>query len=344
MQSSRLIRLPGICIAATISGFLVADSSYAENNTKVISKIIVDTSSVSQTAIQARLKYQFFVLENINRKNEDEKKRYGVWLTRPAAGGIYKQNSANFNSKSRRITIGFDRKITEDLVFGTAFSINDNKSALKNNTNSAKSKDDSKSFVGSLYGSFVANDNLLYIGNIEGGIINNRPDFYNLTSPGRLEHKRKSKVKGNIVRATLNVNYYTSFDHFMLVSGLGVSGEQINVTTAKIVPPVFWQSRIKKFSSAPSLKVFKEINVGNITLVPSLSISTKFVITNNALTITTKNSNIRSNKIRSGNIVYNFDTNVNVISNDLEMGLGYQRIFHKKYQANNWFLKLKANF
>ena len=259
--------------------------------------------------------------------------------------GLFKaKDSSKFKQKSAGGTVGFDGKIDEDTILGIALSSNIStlkpKSLASNNSHATFSTS-TRSIIASLYGSLVADEQLVLIGNINFGKLYGKTKYQSF-----LTDNNSFKLKGELFGANIGANYYLPVASLVLVPGLTASYEGVKFAAIKQGNLSISKSNIQKFSITPALALTTIFEYDNFQLISELSASYSNSPLVKAKKLIVRNASgqiLSNNKISVAKNSYNLGASLTLSSERIEASLGYERTGQSKYLGHMGYLKLRIN-
>ena len=275
----------------------------------------------------------------------DDQLNYGAWVAGSIGNGLFKgKDSIKIKHNSSGATIGFDGKIDDDTTLGVALSYNIStlkpKSLASNNSHATFSTN-TRSIIFSLYGSLVADEQLVLTGNINFGKLYGKTKYQSV-----LTDNNSFKLKGELFGANIGANYYLPLASLVLVPGLTASYEGVKFAGIKQGNLSIGKTNIQKFSITPALALTTIFEFGNLQLIPELSAlySNSPFIKSNKLTIkNASGQSLANNRISIAKHRYNLGAALTLVTERIEASMGYERITQSKYLEHTGYLKLRIN-
>ena len=324
----------------------IANTKLAKSNIETVTESAFNETGNLSSVLTNRLSY-LHLADNHGlgiSGGDDDPLNYGVWLAGNIGNGLFKsKDSHKIKQTLSGATIGFDGKIDEDTTLGIALSSNIGSLKPKTNTNNSHTNfsTNTRSIIGSVYGSMQADERLVLTGNIEFGKLYGKTKYKSF-----LTDDNSSKLKGELFGANIGANYYLPIASLVLVPSLTASYEGVkfaaigqgNLTTGK--------TGIQKFSITPGLSIATIFEHDNFQLIPQVSASYR-----NSPLIKTKKLKVKgaSGKILSNDRIsvakdsYNLGASLTLASSRIEASLGYERTGQSKYLGNTGYIKFRVN-
>ncbi|MEA0970703.1 Autotransporter outer membrane beta-barrel domain-containing protein [Candidatus Megaera venefica] len=278
----------------------------------------------------------------------DEQLNYGAWVSGIVGKGLFK---AKYSSKIKHniggATIGFDGKIDDDTILGVALSYNINslKPKVASSNNDKKSHTDfstnTRSIIGSVYGSMQADEQLVIHGNITLGKLYGKTKYQSF-----LSEDNSFKLKGELFGANIGANYYIPLASLVLVPSLTGSYEGVKFAAVKQGNFNTDKTYVQKFSITPSLSLATTFEYENFQLIPEVTASytNSPFIKSKKLKVRNASGRILScNKISVTKDSYNLGASLTLASERIETSIGYERTAQPKYLGHIGYLKLRIN-
>lgn len=274
----------------------------------------------------------------------DDQLNYGVWVAGSIGNGLFKaKDSSKLKQKLAGGTVGFDGKIDEDTILGIALSSNISTlkpKALTSNNSHAKFSTNTRSIIGSLYGSIQADDQLVLNGNIAFGKLYGKTKYQSFLSQDSF------KLKGELFGVNIGANYYIPISSLVLVPSFASSYEGAKFAGIKQGNLNISKTNIQKFSITPALALTTVFEFGNLQLIPELSAlysNSPFVKSNKLIIKNASGQSFANNKISVAKDSYKLGASLTLSSERIETSVGYERTGQSKYLGHVGYLKLRIN-
>ena len=275
----------------------------------------------------------------------DDPLNYGVWISGSIGNGLFKgKDSSKIKRNSSGATIGFDGKIDEDTILGIALSSNIStlkpKSLASNNSHATFSTN-TRSIIASLYGSLVADEQLVLTGNINLGKLYGKTKYQSF-----LTDNNSFKLKGELFGANIGANYYLPLASLVLVPSLTTSYEGVKFAGIKQGNLSISKSNIQKFSIIPALALTTIFEYDDFQLILQVSATYSHspLVKSKKLTVRNASGQILSNnKISVAKDSYNLGASLTLASERIETSIGYERTGQSNYSGHTGYLKLRIN-
>ena len=278
----------------------------------------------------------------------DEQLNYGAWVLGSAGKGLFKaKDSSKIKHNIGFASIGFDGKIDDDTILGVALSYNINslKPKVASSNNDKKSHTDfstnTRSIIGSVYGSMQADEQLVIHGNITLGKLYGKTKYQSF-----LSEDNSFKLKGELFGANIGANYYIPLASLVLVPSLTGSYEGVKFAAVKQGNFNTDKTYVQKFSITPSLSLATTFEYENFQLIPEFSASytnSPFVKSKKLKVRNASGKTLSNNKISVAKDSYNLGASLTLASERIETSIGYERTAQPKYLGHIGYLKLRIN-
>jgi hypothetical protein len=278
----------------------------------------------------------------------DEQLNYGAWVSGSIGKGLFK---AKDSSKIKRnigfASIGFDGKIDDDTILGVALSYNINslKPKVASSNNDKNSRTDfstnTRSIIGSVYGSMQADEQLVIHGNINFGKLYGKTRYQSF-----LSEDNSFKLKGELFGASLGANYYIPLASLVLVPSLTGSYEGVKFAAVKQGNFNTDKTSVQKFSITPSLSLATTFEYENFQLIPEVTASysnSPFIKSKKLKVRNASGKTLSNNRISVAKDSYNLRASLTLASERIETSIGYERTAQSRYLGHIGYLKLRIN-
>jgi hypothetical protein len=328
-----------------IAGKDIANSRLAKSNIETATESAFNETANLSSLLTNRLSYLHLVdNQGTGISAGDEPLNYGVWLAGNIGTGLFKgKDSGKIKQHLSGATIGFDGKIDEDTTLGIMLSSNVGSLKPKANTNNshANFSTNTRSIIGSVYGSIQADERLVLTGNIAFGKLYGKTKYQSF-----LSDDNSFKLKGELFGANIGANYYLPLASLVLVPSLTASYEGVKFAAIKQGDLTTGKTGIQKFSITPGLSLATIFEYDDFQLIPQVSASYS-----NSPLIKSKKLNLKnasgkilsSNKITVAKHSYNLGASLTLVSERIETSIGYERTGQSKYLGHTGYLKLRIN-
>lgn len=285
-----------------------------------------------------------YLASNIKGFNSgDDAISYGAWVRGNLGNGNYKaKDSTKFKNKFNGATIGVDGKITEDFTIGLAVNVSSSNLKPKATSQNNNLGSNYNGIIGSVYGSFIDTDAVVYNLKLEGGKVNSKA-HYNSTVNG----KNTIKFSGTVWKTSFDTSYYAQVGQVVLVPSIGISYEKAEFNKTKHVNFNIGKTSVEKLTLTPGIKVTKSIDLGGVQVIPAVYASTNYSPLTESSKITVKSNNgfvLSEGAMPVVENSHNVGASITVASHNIEASLGYERIIQEKYQGQVGYIKLRINF
>ena len=278
----------------------------------------------------------------------DEQLNYGAWVSGSVGKGLFKAKDASkIKHNIGFASIGFDGKIDDDTILGVALSYNINSlkpkvASINNDKNSRTDfSTNTRSIIGSVYGSMQADEQLVIHGNITLGKLYGKTKYQSF-----LSDDNSFKLKGELFGASLGANYYIPLASLVLVPSLVGSYEGVKFAAVKQGNFNTDKTYVQKFSITPSLSLATTFEYENFQLIPEVTASytNSPFIKSKKLKVRNASGRILScNKISVAKDSYNLRASLTLALERIETSIGYERTAQPKYLGHIGYLKLRIN-
>ena len=328
-----------------IAGEDIANSRLAKSNIETVTESAFNETANLSSLLTNRLSYLNLADNHgIGISAGDDPLNYGVWLAGNIGNGLFKgKNSDKIKHNVGGATIGFDGKIDEDTTVGVALSSNVGSLKPKANTNNSHTNfsTNTRSIIGSVYGSIQADERLVLTGNIEFGKLYGKTKYESF-----LANNNSFKLKGELLGANIGANYYLPIASLVLVPSLTASYEGVKFGAIKQGNLTTGKTAIQKFSITPGLSLATVFEYDNFQLIPQVFASYSNSPLIKAKKLNVKNASGRilsSNKISIAKDSYNLGASLTLASSRIEASLGYERTGQSKYSGSTGYIKFRVN-
>lgn len=278
----------------------------------------------------------------------DEQLNYGAWVSGSVGKGLFKaKDSSKIKHNIGFASIGFDGKIDDDTILGVALSYNINslKPKVASSNNNKNSRTDfstnTRSIIGSVYGSMQADEQLVIHGNINFGKLYGKTKYQSF-----LSDDNSFKLKGDLFGASLGANYYIPLASLVLVPSLTGSYEGVKFAAVKQGNFNTDKTYVQQFSITPSLSLATTFEYENFQLIPEVTASytnSPFIKSKKLKVRNASGKTLFNNKISVAKDSYNLRASLTLASERIETSIGYERTAQPKYLGHIGYLKLRIN-
>ena len=331
-----------------IAGEDIANSRLAKSNIETATESAFNETANLSSLLTNRLSYLHLAdNQGTGISAGDEPLNYGVWLAGNIGTGLFKgKDSGKIKQHLSGATIGFDGKIDEDTTLGIMLSSNLGSlkpKATTNNshTNYSNFSTNTRSIIGSVYGSMQADERLVLTGNIEFGKLYGKTKYKSF-----LNQDNGFKLKGELFGANIGANYYLPLASMVLVPSLTASYYGVKFAAIKQGDLTTGKTGIQKFSITPGLSLATIFEYDDFQLIPQVSASYSNSPLIKSKKLNLKNASGRilsSNKITVAKHSYNLGASLTLVSERIETSIGYERTGQSKYLGHTGYLKLRIN-
>ena len=327
----------------------LAQANLTKNNIEITTELAYQETSNLSSLLTNRLSH-LHLADNGDTgiSAGDEQLNYGAWVSGSVGKGLFK---AKDSSKIKRnigfASIGFDGKIDDDTILGVALSYNINslKPKVASSNNDKNSRTDfstnTRSIIGSVYGSMQADEQLVIHGNITLGKLYGKTKYQSF-----LSEDNSFKLKGELFGASLGANYYIPLASLVLVPSLTGSYEGVKFAAVKQGNFNTDKTHVQKFSITPSLSLATTFEYENFQLIPEVTASytnSPFVKSKKLKVRNANGKTLSNNKISVAKDSYNLGASLTLASERIETSIGYERTAQPKYLGHIGYLKLRIN-
>ena len=278
----------------------------------------------------------------------DEQLNYGAWVSGSVGKGLFKaKDSSKIKHNIGGATIGFDGKIDDDTILGVALShnINSLKPKVASSNNDKNSRTDfstnTRSIIGSVYGSMQADEQLVIHGNITLGKLYGKTKYQSF-----LSDDNNFKLKGELFGANIGANYYIPLASLVLVPSLVGSYEGVKFAAVKQGNFNTDKTYVQKFSITPSLSLASTFEYENFQLIPEVTASysnSPFIKSKKLKVRNASGKTLSNNKISVAKDSYNLGASLTLVLDRIETSIGYERTAQPRYLGHIGYLKLRIN-
>ncbi len=328
-----------------IAGEDIANSRLAKSNIETATESAFNETANLSSLLANRLSYLHLAdNQGTGISAGDEPLNYGVWLAGNIGTGLFKgKDFGKIKQHLSGATIGFDGKIDEDTILGIMLSSNVGSLKPKANTNNshANFSTNTRSIIGSVYGSIQADERLVLTGNIAFGKLYGKTKYQSF-----LSDDNGFKLKGELFGANIGANYYLPLASMVLVPSLTASYYGVKFAAIKQGDLTTGKTGIQKFSITPGLSLATIFEYDDFQLIPQAlaSYSNSPLIKSKKLNLKNASGRIlSSNKITVAKHSYNLGASLTLVSERIETSIGYERTGQSKYLGHTGYLKLRIN-
>jgi hypothetical protein len=341
----------------------VASSVVVSDNIEALTSLTLNNISNLESVISDRLG-SLYLADNVSgfSSGDSSSSQYGIWFRGNIGTNNFKfsrnlSDLAKIKTSSRGGAIGIDTKLDEETTIGIAASYDLSTSkTVASNINQVNNPGGSNgvsgnsftgntsSIIGSLYGSFVFNEALVFSGNASIGKVLNKTSYRNILN-NNVNGKVTGKASGNLMAAGLRADYYMPILSFTLVPNLGVSYDQLKISKIKQSNFSVSKTNIRKISVSPGISVIRPFEVGSVRIVPELTVSGSFSHIKSGK-ISIKNDSdlvLTSRKLNLAKSSFDLGGSLTLAGEMLEVTIGYNRVVQKNNLGNNGYVKLRVN-
>ena len=322
----------------------LADGKLSKSNIKTVTELAFNETANLSSVLTNRLSYLHLAdNQGTGVSSGDDPLNYGVWLVGNIGNGLFKgKDSIKLKQRLSGATIGFDGKIDEDTTLGIALSSNVGSLKPKATTNNYSNlSTNTRSIIGSVYGSIQADERWVLTGNIEFGKLYGKTKYKSF-----LTDDNSFKLKGELLGVNIGANYYLPVASLVLVPSLTASYDGVKIAAIKQGNLTTGKTDIQKFSITPGLSLATIFEYDDFQLIPqvSASYSNSPLIKSKKLTVKNVNGRILSkDKISVAKDSYNLGVSLTLASSRIEASLGYERTGQSKYSGQTGYIKFRVN-
>lgn len=283
-----------------------------------------------------RVGHLYFLSEVSGVNSGDESSLYGFWLSRADSFG---KDQAGNKHNVGVTTFGLDGKIDDETTLGIAVSKGQGR--LKNRLTGNGTN--TEGLIGSLYGSFALDDQLLFSGDLRLGRFAAKSFYKAITGNINI-----LKLKGSISGASGEVAYHAVLEggSIFLIPALGVSWDETDFAKSKSANLAIDKSSISRFLINPSLKVAGIWNLGAFDLMTEVfgkilwpgMVKAKEVVIRNNFGVVTSKVRPKVERLRK-----ELGASFTVAGRVLELSAGLERGQCGRYTDHTGFVKLRVN-
>lgn len=327
----------------------LANSKLTKTNIEATTELAFSETANLSSSLTNRLSHLHLAdNEHFGISSGDDQLNYGAWVLGAIGKGLFKDK--DFGKIKHNVggaTIGFDGKIDDDTTLGVALSYNIGslkpKAAHSNTDKNSRSNfsTNTRSIIGSLYGSLVADEQLVLIGNIAFGKLYGKTKYQSF-----LSDDNSFKLKGELFGANIGANYYLPLASLVLIPSLTGSYEGVKFAAIKQGNLTTGNIHVQKFSITSGLAVATIFEYDDFQLIPQVSASYSNSPLVKSKKLNLKNASGRilsSNKISVAKDSYNLGASLTLSSERIETSVGYERTGQSKYLGHVGYLKLRIN-
>ena len=327
----------------------LANSKLTNTNIEATTELAFSETANLSSSLTNRLSHLHLAdNEHFGISSGDDQLNYGAWVLGAIGKGLFKDK--DFGKIKHNVggaTIGFDGKIDDDTTLGVALSYNIGslkpKAAHSNTDKNSRSNfsTNTRSIIGSLYGSLVADEQLVLIGNIAFGKLYGKTKYQSF-----LSDDNSFKLKGELFGANIGANYYLPLASLVLIPSLTGSYEGVKFAAIKQGNLTTGNIHVQKFSITSGLAVATIFEYDDFQLIPQVSASYSNSPLVKSKKLNLKNASGRilsSNKISVAKDSYNLGASLTLSSERIETSVGYERTGQSKYLGHVGYLKLRIN-
>ena len=327
----------------------LANSKLTKTNIEATTELAFSETANLSSSLTNRLSHLHLAdNEHFGISSGDDQLNYGAWVLGAIGKGLFKDK--DFGKIKHNVggaTIGFDGKIDDDTTLGVALSYNIGslkpKAAHSNTDKNSRSNfsTNTRSIIGSLYGSLVADEQLVLTGNIAFGKLYGKTKYQSL-----LSDDNSFKLKGELFGANIGANYYLPLASLVLIPSLTGSYEGVKFAAIKQGNLTTGNIHVQKFSITSGLAVATIFEYDDFQLIPQVSASYSNSPLVKSKKLNLKNASGRilsSNKISVAKDSYNLGASLTLSSERIETSVGYERTGQSKYLGHVGYLKLRIN-
>ena len=327
----------------------LANSKLTKTNIEATTELAFSETANLSSSLTNRLSHLHLAdNEHFGISSGDDQLNYGAWVLGAIGKGLFKDK--DFGKIKHNVggaTIGFDGKIDDDTTLGVALSYNIGslkpKAAHSNTDKNSRSNfsTNTRSIIGSLYGSLVEDEQLVLIGNIAFGKLYGKTKYQSF-----LSDDNSFKLKGELFGANIGANYYLPLASLVLIPSLTGSYEGVKFAAIKQGNLTTGNIHVQKFSITSGLAVATIFEYDDFQLIPQVSASYSNSPLVKSKKLNLKNASGRilsSNKISVAKDSYNLGASLTLSSERIETSVGYERTGQSKYLGHVGYLKLRIN-
>lgn len=277
----------------------------------------------------------------------DDDLNYGVWIKgfigketdKANVGSGSNSNTSRSKSNIHGFVIGGDTKVDEELTIGVAYS-----NALSNTKQKisgiSTNTDKISSHVFSIYGS----------GNIDEGISLNGNIAYGkaLIKTTQTVVGRSSKQKGDLFGFNLTTNYKLyQTESVMIEPRFGASYSTLAMKGYQDGSIKVAKNKQQQLDLNAGLVLTSFYDANAFTLMPELSADYSHAVWSKGNKVKISNrldQNILSQKVSNNKGTIKLGAGLNVLTDRIELGGGYEHVIQDKSRVHTGYVKLRVNF
>ena len=351
-RTIRILQL-GSLEAKIIAASEIIAGSMAGRYTEAVSGVAFSDMANFAGSVMDRLTHLYLIdTGNMGISSGDGELDYGLWIKGSYGSGIFKpQNSLAINQKSIGGSIGFDSKMDDDTIIGIA--LNNNQTKLKpkstpetvivnisNNTGS-KFSGDTRSIIGSFYGTTNLSEGLVLGGEIRIGQVDAKKNYQSL-----INGNSRFRLKGELLGGSLTADYYYRVGTLFLVPNLGISYETIRFKGKDQGNLQIGKLTVRKPAITGGLTLVGVFQAGECQLIPEIraAYEAAFSPKSNRLKIRNNGGLVLSDyRIPVSKDSYRLGASMGISFARFEASAGYEQARYRRYLGNSFYGKLRIN-
>ena len=351
-RTIRILQL-GSLEAKIIAASEIIVGSVAAKYVEAVSGVAFSDMANFAGSVMDRLTHLYLIdTGNMGVSSGDGELDYGLWIKGSYGSGIFKpQNSLAINQKSIGGSIGFDSKMDDDTIIGIALNNNQTKlkpkstseTVINNISNNAGSKfsGDTRSIIGSFYGSTNLSEGLVLSGEARLGQVDAKKNYQSLTNGNS-----RFRLKGELLGGSLTADYYYRVGTLFLVPNLGISYETIRFKGKDQGNLQIGKLTVRKPAITGGLTLVGVFQAGECQLIPEIraAYEAAFSPKSNRLKIRNNGGLVLSDyRIPVSKDSYRLGASMGISFARFEASAGYEQARYRRYLGNSFYGKLRIN-
>ena len=351
-RTIRILQL-GSLEAKIIAASEIIVGSVAAKYVEAVSGVAFSDMANFAGSVMDRLTHLYLIdTGNMGVSSGDGELDYGLWIKGSYGSGIFKpQNSLAINQKSIGGSIGFDSKMDDDTIIGIALNNNQTKlkpkstseTVINNISNNAGSKfsGDTRSIIGSFYGSTNLSEGLVLSGEARLGQVDAKKNYQSL-----INGNSRFRLKGELLGGSLTADYYYRVGTLFLVPNLGISYETIRFKGKDQGNLQIGKLTVRKPAITGGLTLVGVFQAGECQLIPEIraAYEAAFSPKSNRLKIRNNGGLVLSDyRIPVSKDSYRLGASMGISFARFEASAGYEQARYRRYLGNSFYGKLRIN-
>ena len=351
-RTIRILQL-GSLEAKIIAASEIIAGSVAAKYVEAVSGVAFSDMANFAGSVMDRLTHLYLIdTGNMGVSSGDGELDYGLWIKGSYGSGIFKpQNSLAINQKSIGGSIGFDSKMDDDTIIGIALNNNQTKlkpkstseTVINNISNNAGSKfsGDTRSIIGSFYGSTNLSEGLVLSGEFRLGQVDAKKNYQSL-----INGNSRLRLKGELLGGSLTADYYYRVGTLFLVPNLSISYETIRFKGKDQGNLQIGKLTVRKPAITGGLTLVGVFQAGECQLIPEIraAYEAAFSPKSNRLKIRNNGGLVLSDyRIPVSKDSYRLGASMGISFARFEASAGYEQARYRRYLGNSFYGKLRIN-